>query len=118
VVDFNASFGEITVLETNDNQCEGELQTLNTECNLSLSEYDFFDFKVYPNPTSDVLNIVYGSEIKENVVLTILDEAGRQVFKGVINQSLILDVRHFARGSYTGIIQHSANNHHFKFVKL
>jgi len=117
VVDFNNSLGEITVVETNSNGCAGETQSIVIDCNLSLDENNTLEFRVFPNPTSDKLTITLGSEDQHEIQLTIIDQTGRIVYSGTITNVSTIDVEHYAKGSYTGILKYYSKTSIFKFVK-
>lgn len=67
------------------------------------------DFKVYPNPVNDYLNIDIGLE---NSIFNIYTIDGKLVYKGNDN---IIDVRNLDKGVY---ILHINNNNVFKSLKF
>jgi len=68
------------------------------------------EFKVYPNPASDKLNV----EVSENSIVQMFDMNGKQIIETNINadQKQVIDVQNLANGVY--MIQVSNN----KFVKM
>lgn len=56
---------------------------------------------IYPNPTSDVINIT--SKIQGNVTVELFNAIGQQVYSSNFNQPFktVVDVSHYAQGVYT-----------------
>jgi endonuclease I len=74
---------------------------------------DRTDFSVYPNPMKDWVNINISDQINtETMVISISDEAGRQVYSSEKNggKQLKLDVSGFPRGFYFLTIKTGNNN--------
>jgi hypothetical protein len=59
-----------------------------------------FDFTIYPNPTSDYINII---GVEEGSLIKIIDSSGRIVFDEFYHGTI--DIHGFARGIYCIIIK-------------
>ena len=74
---------------------------------------DFLDecVIVYPNPTSNKINIEFGQLSLENLTLNIFDLKGQLVYKTEeIESSMIIDVSNFTKGLYK--LEIFNQNHH------
>jgi pectate lyase len=75
-------------------------------------------FKLFPNPTADVLNIDLGQELTIGAGVVIYDNAGKQVFAAkLISSKTPIDVSNFKTGIY--IVKSTNNDKTFtsKFLK-
>lgn len=92
--DHSGSYGAIGT----DGNC-----TMTTECvtvNLvALSEMEFQDFQLYPNPTSD--EIYFISKNDENYYIEIINSFGQVVQKTKSQQNLTISLRDLPSGVYT-----------------
>jgi hypothetical protein len=75
---------------------QGVYRTTNTQGIDSKAE-----FKVYPNPASEVLNIDYKFSANEKGVLTLFNAVGGIVYKQEINQAVSININQLAQGLYT-----------------
>jgi hypothetical protein len=76
------------------------------------------NFKIFPNPTADVLNIDLGQELTIGAGVVIYDNAGKQVFAAkLISSKTPIDVSNFKTGIY--IVKSTNNDKTFtsKFLK-
>ncbi|OUS02063.1 serine protease [Flavobacteriales bacterium 33_180_T64] len=84
---------------------------------LSLQEEEFFEFKVYPNPAVNILNIQIPS-VNENTTLTIYDILGKTILEqNMIQPSSQLDVSSMSSGVYILSFQSGEASKTFKFIK-
>ncbi|MDC1222360.1 T9SS type A sorting domain-containing protein, partial [Salibacteraceae bacterium] len=70
---------------------------------LSVNDINTVDFAVYPNPTSDILNIALGSEVNDAGLVEIMDITGRilNAERVASGQSIAtIDLSELASGSY------------------
>ncbi|MEO0044692.1 MAG: Secretion system C-terminal sorting domain, partial [Bacteroidota bacterium] len=72
--------------------------------NLIFEQSDNLKFKLYPNPTSDVL-MVELADLKQNTVLKIVDMMGKvhyikNDFDANQRQMISIDVHHLPKGAY------------------
>lgn len=72
------------------------------------------NIKIFPNPTSDYLNIC--SEISSDILVEIFNVNGQKLFKSSENTSHTIDVSNFSKGVY--IINVYIQNQLSKTVKL
>jgi len=64
--------------------------------------------KIYPNPTSNFLNIEIPKSMLGNYNYTIIDQSGKQIDKGKINSNLSkIDVNTYSAGKYILTLQNS-----------
>lgn len=68
-------------------------------CQLSVSELKPFDFKVYPNPTQDFVQIRTNEQFKE-AELSVFSAAGKQVFTEPFTGNNQIDVSRWNKGVY------------------
>ncbi|WP_047547884.1 S8 family serine peptidase [Psychroserpens sp. Hel_I_66] len=84
---------------------------------LSLQEEDFFEFKVYPNPAVDILNIQIPSA-NDITTLKIYDVLGKSVLElNITDMSSQLDVSSMASGIYVMTFQSGNASKTFKLIK-
>ncbi len=87
-----------------DNGCGQELAEISITVDpLSVSNINTVDFAVYPNPTSDIINITLGSEVNQEGKVEIMDITGRvlNLERIASGQAIaILDLTDLANGSY------------------
>ncbi|WP_298903139.1 S8/S53 family peptidase [uncultured Psychroserpens sp.] len=84
---------------------------------LSLQEEDFFEFKVFPNPASDVLTIQIPSG-NENTILRIYDILGKQVLEKQMSESSSpLDVSSMSSGVYMMLFESGNASKTVKLIK-
>ena len=87
------------------------------EIGLSLQEEEFFEFKVFPNPATDILNIQIPSA-NEITTLRIFDVLGKSVLEEIITTSSNqLDVSSMATGVYILTFQSGNASKTFKLIK-
>ncbi|MFT4535737.1 MAG: PKD repeat protein [Saprospiraceae bacterium] len=82
------SNGTYEVILTVTNQC-GEVETSNSYIiNVNaVTEADFGNMKVYPNPASDYLTISIENTLRDDIKLSIIDVQGKIIASEVINTS-------------------------------
>jgi serine protease AprX len=84
---------------------------------LSLQEPEYFEFKVFPNPVSTILNIQMPSSI-EQTNLIIYDVLGKAVFQKTITASnTYIDTSTIASGVYIIVFQSEGVTKTFKLIK-
>jgi hypothetical protein len=95
-------FGEMQYTVNNQNGFSG---VLGEAVGITVYERDkdLLDFKVYPNPVQDEINISIGNELTSGAALTITDVTGKSVYSGEIKQSesnMTIDLGHLNPGMY------------------
>jgi len=84
---------------------------------LSLQEEEYFEFKVYPNPASDILNIQIPSA-NEFTTLRVYDILGKKVLElDITETSKQLDISSMSSGVYMMSIQSNESSATFKLIK-
>ena len=84
---------------------------------LTIQEEDLFEFKVYPNPTIDILNIQIPS-VNDTTTLRIFDVLGKSVLEQDITESSSqLDLSSMASGLYIMSFQSGSASKTFKLIK-
>lgn len=89
--------------------------------NLSTSDIELTDFKIYPNPTTNVLNIAFTTNDTNNVTFTIFDVNGRliktiqQQNAAVVNQQI--NVEDLTTGTYILVVKTNKLTKTHKFIK-
>lgn len=90
----SASFSFYRVIVTDANGCSDTSSFASTPICESITELTtVMNFKLLPNPATDVLNISYELNETENISISILDLNGRKIFTPVTGKQ--------SRGSYT-----------------
>jgi hypothetical protein len=111
------SVGSFTVYVKNETGCVLSQQVVVSSIDdISFNE---LEFKIYPNPMQDVLNIDLNSSMQQNLKLEIFDIAGSVVFKSIIelqqgNQKIDADVSSLSSGMYFLQIEKSKRQKFFK----
>lgn len=114
IVDFNGSFGEITVTETSASGCVGEPQSLSVSCLVTgVAEKAARWVSVFPNPASELIRLS-GNFAPAQVMIT--DLSGRIVHRDALNDPTI-DITSLSPGVYIGTVVHDGQLQRFKFVK-
>ena len=73
----------------------------------SAQEDTKMSFKMYPNPTSDILNINPGGLDSSSFSIKIISSSGKIVFsKSNLNQTLNIDIKKFDNGTYIVELNH------------
>ncbi|SDS70772.1 Por secretion system C-terminal sorting domain-containing protein [Formosa sp. Hel1_31_208] len=84
---------------------------------LSLQEEEFFEFKVFPNPANDILNIQVPSA-NQQTTLKIYDILGKTVLEQtIIESSQQLDISFVAPGLYVMSFESGTASKTFKLIK-
>lgn len=87
------------------------------EIGLSLQEEEFFEFKVFPNPVADILNIQVPS-VNESTTLSVFDILGKLVLEQQVTESSSqLDVSAMSSGVYVMIFQSGSASKTVKLIK-
>ena len=96
--------GTYVVNVTDANGCKANAQTeLKIETALANDQESNTDFKVYPNPASDKIQIVTGLEGEATIQL--YDATGKEISTQTFFRQTIIPVRNLSRGTYFFIIQ-------------
>ena len=66
---------------------------------VNVTNNDFFDFTMSPNPNKGILAIV-PSQISVPIKVTIFDQQGRVVLIKKINGEISIDINHLSKGVY------------------
>jgi hypothetical protein len=100
--------GELVVLSQTDsdgNTLGSGFTSGATLTTVSIKEPDasLLDLKVFPNPTSDLVNIQINHSSIDHIVLTITDIEGKEVYKGqyaALSNLIGINTASYATGSY------------------
>lgn len=102
-----------TIFDPTPNQ---NLVVLEGSTLLSNSEFEIESLRIYPNPTTDILNIKLKNSSKSKEV-SIFDLAGRMVKASVLSNETV-DVKELASGSYLLTLKdEKGNSYSQKFLK-
>jgi len=86
-----------------------------TDQNLSAPDFDLKNFKVYPNPVKDILNMTYSSEIS---TIEIYNLIGQLMFSKKINTTdTAIDMSKFQSGNYILKVATDNGTKTFKIIK-
>ena len=78
--------------------------------------YATVESRIYPNPTTDFLNVEIRSELND-WDLYIYDHAGRKLKKESINNSAVIDLSSYDTGLYYILICNDKNKSVYKIIK-
>ncbi len=109
--------GELVVLSQTDSQGNtlgGGFSAGATLTTLSVQETDaaVLDVNVFPNPTSDLVNIRINYSTVDQVVVTITDLEGKEVFNGLyagISNTIGINTAAYAPGTYVLSLKNNNN---------
>ena len=73
---------------------------------------DDYQLKIYPNPTSKILNIEISNKIENITLYDLTGEAVLTINENNINSKYELDLTNFSKGIY--LVQIKSNNEVFK----
>ena len=88
--------GQLCVVETNSEGCSGDIACINVTITNGISEADLAQILIYPNPTSDILNV----ELNGSNLISVYDLTGRVVIQTFIREKGVIDVSGLQRGTY------------------
>lgn len=111
------TIGELVVLKHTDSQGNtlgGGFTAGATLTTTSIQEADvtMFDVKVFPNPTSDLVNIRINHSSIEQVNVTITDLQGKEIYNGKyagISNTIGINTTSYAPGTYTLSLKNNKN---------
>jgi hypothetical protein len=84
---------------------------------VGIQEIEDIGFKIFPNPSSNSINIILPQSISTNLKYTIVSSNGKTVEIGEFNNTEnTLNVQHLAKGMYTIIMEGSQNTITGKFI--
>nr|WP_294783686.1 T9SS type A sorting domain-containing protein [uncultured Flavobacterium sp.] len=113
--DIRISLQHIGKSNLGDNAVLDNLVFANTVENLSVLENNFTNFKYYPNPVENVLNIE-GNSIISNVEIYNLN--GQLVdSKKYSDSKIVIDFKHYAKGVYIIVLTKDEKKEFFKIIK-
>jgi len=109
--------GELVVLSQTDSQgntLSGGFTTGATLTTVSIQETDaeVLDLRVFPNPTSDLVNIYINHSSIEQVVVSITDLQGKEVYIGKyagISNTIGINTAAYAPGTYVLSLKNNNN---------
>ena len=103
-----------TILDPTPNQ---NLVVVEGSTLLANNQFQSNDLRIFPNPTSDVLNVKFNNSATLIETATICDISGRLVMNATIANQTI-DVKSLAAGSYLLILKdENGNSHTQKFLR-
>ncbi|PCH68472.1 MAG: hypothetical protein COC01_03785 [Bacteroidetes bacterium] len=80
---------------------------------------NYRSLKIYPNPTLDILNIVYSGSLGNNSKVFITDLSGKMVFTSKLSKAKnSIDISHLANGIYYLTLQNNTAIVTKKFMKI
>jgi len=90
---------------------------------VKVSKGFMYDYKLYPNPVNDILNVDWTSPSNDPVTIQFIDAIGQLIYSKtnidpVVNMSQAIDVADLEEGIYILKIRQNKTNHFEKFVKL
>lgn len=78
--------------------------TINVFDVVDIEETDILDFSIYPNPTSEVLNLKFNNDFSENIKVSLVDVKGMEtlLYNGCLdsNQNRFIVPHHLVNGVY------------------
>lgn len=108
----------ISYAYTDANTCSGSDQKIITvDLCTGINEMTNTEFLIYPNPTSGIFTVEFGSAI-ETVNLEVFDAIGKLVvLKTGLTSSTQVSMESFAKGIYTVRLSHDANYKMIRIIK-
>lgn len=114
-VDFNANFGQVTVVETNNLGCTGNPQELSVDCINGVTDLDKTVIMVSPNPFTTGIKL--SGDLHANMKLLLYNEFGQLVIERMVEKEEFIDLSALSTGFYTGVVTTPETSYHFKLVK-
>tara|TARA_B000000532_G_scaffold230638_1_gene211960 strand:- start:126 stop:698 length:573 start_codon:yes stop_codon:yes gene_type:complete len=96
VVWWGETEGQLCVVETNSEGCSGDIACINVTITNGINESDLDQILIYPNPTSDILNV----ELDGSNLISIYDITGRVIIQTLIQDKGMIDVNSLQKGTY------------------
>ena len=72
---------------------------------------------IYPNPTRDIVNVVYEGTIGQNATLAVTDLLGKELLSTNLSSNNVLDLSRIAKGTYLIRIENGSNTSYRRIVK-
>lgn len=109
--------GDLVVFSQTDSQGNtlgGGFTAGATLTTVSIQEADaaVLDVKVYPNPTTELINIQINHSALDQVVVTLTDLQGKEMYKGKyagISNVIGINIASYAKGNYMLTLKNSSN---------
>ncbi len=116
-VSLSFTVGELVVLSQTDSQSNslgGGFTTGATITTVIIQETDatVLEVKVFPNPTSDLVNICIKHSTLEQLIVTITDLQGKEVYNGLyagISNTIGINTAAYALGTYVLSLKNNNN---------
>lgn len=64
------------------------------------SNRNFTKVNIYPNPATDYINIKYSQDVNDDILFSIYDVLGNQIYQSISTQNTRVDVSSFKAGEY------------------
>lgn len=111
------TIGDLVVFSQTDSQGNtlgGGFTAGATLTTVSIQEADaaVLDVKVYPNPTTELINIQINHSALDQVVVTLTDLQGKEMYKGKyagISNVIGINIASYAKGNYMLTLKNSSN---------
>jgi hypothetical protein len=103
----------IYTLQVTQNDCQVSTEIEVFVSSTPLLPFSFLEdiFKIYPNPSTGIFKVHFGSVLSEDTQVSIFDVTGKVIRKQVFkrnNQDFVIDLQKFAKGMY--LIYFKQNN--------
>lgn len=111
--------GNYYTIVTDINGCTSTSNIINFTYMGIASHSSYSEIKIYPNPTSGILNISFGTNI-HNGQISIEDHLGQTVYSGIIEQSKgsvkTMNLDKYSNGIYFITIRDANSEYHYKVI--
>jgi putative heme degradation protein len=116
---YEVSIGEMSIVSTSSNGgvhlTQGVLQKIEVKTLSIVNNSSKIKADVFPNPTSDILNIAYNLDHSSKSSLVIFDHSGKKILEELLqnvsgNSNKQIDLSRFAAGVYTLHLQLHTND--------
>lgn len=106
--------GRYYVVVTDSNDCQGISAEFEVST-IDISTLETVNYRVFPNPVSDVLNIE--TDTYSELSWSISDVVGNLIKKGKVNKSTQIDINRLANGTYVLTIFNGKKETDYKIIK-
>lgn len=116
-VNFKGNYGLLQVIETNNKDCQGNPGTVMITCDnvTNINNNIVGNIRVFPNPTSDIVQIHFDNAMFAN--LTLYSTDGNEVLNNVVYSMDKVDVSKLLQGIYIGSLT-LGNNQPIHFILI
>ena len=114
-----ADANEINALQTYLATCPYPVPPINSNCALNITQNNYANIAVYPNPSAGIFNLDLRNETSGYEKITVIDVLGKQILRINLtpNEINLLDLSQFSNGFYFAKLENQSANTTIQLIK-